>query len=220
MSIRVLLADDQVLVRTGFQLILESEPNITVVAHAQDGQQAIDAVRAHHPDVVLMDIKMPTLDGLEATRRILSQPQCTTRVLILTTFECDDYIFRALQVGASGFLLKTASAEELITAVRVVAGGEALLSPSVTRRVIAEFTHRPDLTTTLPPALNMLTARELEVLKLLARGLSNAEIAAQLVVSDATVKTHVGRVLMKLGLRDRVQAVVLAYEHGLIRPGR
>jgi DNA-binding NarL/FixJ family response regulator len=218
MSIRVLLADDQALVRTGIQFIVESEPDITVVAHAQDGQQAIEAVRTHHPDVVLMDIQMPILDGLEATRRILSQPQSATRVLMLTTFERDEYIFQALQAGASGFVLKNAPAEQLITAVRVVASGEALLSPSITRRVIAEFAHRPDLTTTSPPALHTLTSRELEVLKLIARGLSNAEIATQLVVSDTTIKTHVSRVLMKLGLRDRVQAVVLAYEHGLIRP--
>jgi DNA-binding NarL/FixJ family response regulator len=218
-SIRVLLADDQTLVRTGFQLILESEPDITVVAQAADGQQAVDAVRAHGPDLVLMDIQMPVLDGLEATRRILDQPYPKTRVLMLTTFERDDYIFHALRVGASGFLLKTAPAEELITAVRVVAQGEALLSPSVTRRVIAEFAHHPNPTTTPPPGLDTLTAREMEVLKLVARGLSNAEIATQLVVSETTVKTHVGRVLMKLGLRDRVQAVVLAYEHGLIHPG-
>jgi DNA-binding NarL/FixJ family response regulator len=217
-SIRVLLADDQTLVRTGFRLILESEPDITVVAQAADGQQAVDAVRMHGPDLVLMDIQMPVLDGLEATRRILDQPHINTRVLMLTTFERDDYIFQALRVGASGFLLKTAPAEELITAVRVVAQGEALLSPSVTRRVIAEFAHHPSPTTP-PPGLDTLTARELEVLKLVARGLSNAEIATQLVVSETTIKTHVGRVLMKLELRDRVQAVVRAYEHGLIRPG-
>ena len=218
MSIRVLLVDDQALVRTGFQLILESEPDIRVVAHAQDGQQAVDAVRIHRPDVALMDIQMPNLDGLEATRRILDQPSSTTRVVMLTTFERDDYIFQALQAGASGFLLKTAPAEELINAVRVVAGGEALLSPSVTRRVIAEFARRPHAASTRTPAVNMLTGRELEVLKLLARGLSNAEIANQLVVSEATIKTHVGRVLMKLGLRDRVQGVVLAYEQGLVTP--
>jgi DNA-binding NarL/FixJ family response regulator len=218
-SIRVLLADDQTLVRTGFRLILESEPDITVVAQAADGQQAVDAVRAHGPDLVLMDIQMPVLDGLEATRRILDQPYPKTRVLMLTTFERDDYIFQALRVGASGFLLKTAPAEELITAVRVVVQGGALLSPSVTRRVIAEFANHPSPTTTPPPGLDTLTARELEVLKLVARGLSNAEIATQLVVSETTVKTHVGRVLMKLRLRDRVQAVVLAYEHGLIHPG-
>jgi DNA-binding NarL/FixJ family response regulator len=221
MSIRVLLADDQALVRTGFQLILESEPDITVIAHAQDGQQAVDAARAHRPAVVLMDIQMPILDGLEATRRILDQPNPTTRVLILTTFERDDYIFQALRAGASGFLLKTAPSDQLINAVQVVASGEALLSPSVTRRVIAEFAHRSDpATATRPPTLDTLTARELEVLKLLTRGLSNTEIATHLVVGENTVKTHVGRVLMKLGLRDRVQAVVFAYEHGLVRPGQ
>ena len=219
MSIRVLLADDQALVRTGFQLILESEPDITVIVHAQDGQQAVDAARAHRPAVVLMDIQMPILDGLEATRRILDQPDPTTRVLILTTFERDDYIFQALRAGASGFLLKSAPPDQLINAVQVVASGEALLSPSVTRRVITEFAHRPD-PTTRPPTLDTLTARELEVLKLLTRGLSNTEIATHLVVGENTVKTHVGRVLMKLGLRDRVQAVVFAYEHGLVRPGQ
>ena len=219
MSLRVVLADDQALVRTGFQLILEAEPGITVVAHAEDGQQALDAVATHRPDVVLMDIQMPRLDGLEATRRILDQPGPETRVLILTTFEHDDYVFQALRAGASGFLLKTAPPEQLINAVRVVAGGEALLSPSITRRVIAEFAHHPALTSTPSPALDTLTARELEVLTLVARGLSNAEIAAHLVVGETTVKTHVGRILMKLGLRDRVQAVVLAYEHGLVRSG-
>lgn len=220
MRIRVLLADDQTLVRTGFQLILESEPDITVIAHAEDGQQAVDAARVHRPDVVLMDIQMPVLDGLEATRRILGQPNATTRVLMLTTFERDDYIFQALRAGASGFLLKTAPPDQLIDAVRVVAGGEALLSPSVTRRVIAEVVNSSDPTpATRPTTLDTLTARELEVLKLLTRGLSNTEIATHLVVGENTVKTHVGRVLMKLGLRDRVQAVVFAYEHGLVRPG-
>ncbi len=220
MRIRVLLADDQALVRTGFQLILESEPDITVIAHVEDGQQAVDAARVHRPDVVLMDIQMPILDGLEATRRILGQPNATTRVLMLTTFERDDYIFQALRAGASGFLLKSAPPDQLINAVRVVAGGEALLSPSVTRRVIAEVVNSSDPTpATRPTTLDTLTARELEVLKLLTRGLSNTEIATHLVVGENTVKTHVGRVLMKLGLRDRVQAVVFAYEHGLVRPG-
>lgn len=219
MSLRVVLADDQALVRTGFQLILESEPNITVVAHAEDGQQAVDAVTTHRPDVVLMDIQMPVLDGLEATRRVLGLPDLRTRVLILTTFERDDYIFRALRAGASGFLLKTAPPEQLIDAVKVVAGGQALLSPSITRRVIAEFAHYSEPATAPAPGLDTLTTREFEVLILLARGLSNAEIAAHLVVGETTVKTHVGRILMKLGLRDRVQAVVLAYEHGLVRPG-
>jgi DNA-binding NarL/FixJ family response regulator len=215
MTVKVVLADDQALVRRGFRLILEAEPDIQVVAEAEDGQQAIDAVRRHRPAVVLMDIQMPGLDGLEATRRILTDADRPTRVLILTTFERDDYVFQALQLGASGFLLKTAPPEDLITAVRVVAKGEALLSPSVTRRVIQEVTrhHRP-----VPPSpdLERLTQRELEVLRLVAEGLTNAEIAARLYVSEATVKTHTSNVLSKLGLRDRVQAVIFAYKHGLV----
>jgi DNA-binding NarL/FixJ family response regulator len=215
-TVTVVLADDQALVRRGLRLILEAEPDLRVVAEAADGQQAVDAVGRHRPAVVLMDIQMPGLDGLEATRRILTREDNATRVLILTTFERDDYVFQALQLGASGFLLKTAPPEDLVTAVRVVAGGEALLSPSVTRRVIEEFARRP------APARNgtheLLTARELEVLRLVARGLTNDEIAAELFVSRTTVKTHVARVLAKLGLRDRVQAVVHAYEHGLV-PG-
>jgi DNA-binding NarL/FixJ family response regulator len=217
MTITVVLADDQALVRRGFRLILEAEPDLRVVAEAADGQQAIDAVGRHRPAVVLMDIQMPGLDGLEATRRILTQEHNTTRVLILTTFERDDYVFQALQLGASGFLLKTAPPEDLITAVRVVASGEALLSPSVTRRVIQEFAasrrHVPR-----SPDLDRLTQRELEVLRLLAEGLSNAEIAARLYLSEATVKTHTSNVLAKLGLRDRVQAVIFAYRQGLIEP--
>jgi DNA-binding NarL/FixJ family response regulator len=214
-TVRVVLADDQALVRRGFRLILEAEPDLEVVAEAEDGQQAIDAVRRHRPAVVLMDIQMPGLDGLEATRRILADAGSHTRVLILTTFERDDYVFQALQLGASGFLLKTAPPEELITAVRVVARGEALLSPSVTRRVIQEVTrhHRPVSRST---ELERLTQRELEVLRLVAEGLTNAEIAARLYVSEATVKTHTSNVLAKLGLRDRVQAVIFAYKHGLV----
>jgi DNA-binding NarL/FixJ family response regulator len=214
-TVRVVLADDQALVRRGFRLILEAEPDIEVVAEAEDGQQAIDAVRRHRPAVVLMDIQMPGLDGLEATRRILADPDSHTRVLILTTFERDDYVFQALQLGASGFLLKTAPPEDLITAVRVVARGEALLSPSVTRRVIQEVT-RHHRRVPRPPDLDRLTQRELEVLRLVAEGLTNAEIAAQLYVSEATVKTHTSNVLSKLGLRDRVQAVIFAYKHGLV----
>jgi DNA-binding NarL/FixJ family response regulator len=217
MTITVVLADDQALVRRGFRLILEAEPDLQVVAEAADGQQAIDAVGRHRPAVVLMDIQMPGLDGLEATRRILTQEHNTTRVLILTTFERDDYVFQALQIGASGFLLKTAPPEDLVTAVRVVAGGEALLSPSVTRRVIQEFAssyrHVPR-----SADLDRLTQRELEVLRLLAEGLSNAEIAARLYLSEATVKTHTSNVLAKLGLRDRVQAVIFAYRQRLIEP--
>jgi DNA-binding NarL/FixJ family response regulator len=214
-TVRVVLADDQALVRRGFRLILEAEPDIEVVAEAEDGQQAIDAVRRHRPAVVLMDIQMPGLDGLEATRRILADADSHTRVLILTTFEHDDYVFQALQLGASGFLLKTAPPEDLITAVRVVARGEALLSPSVTRRVIQEVT-RHHRRVPRPPDLDRLTQRELEVLRLVAEGLTNAEIAAQLYVSEATVKTHTSNVLSKLGLRDRVQAVIFAYRHGLV----
>ena len=215
MTVRVVLADDQALVRRGFRLILEVEPDIEVVAEAEDGQQAIDAVRRHRPAVVLMDIQMPGLDGLEATRRILADADSQTRVLILTTFEHDDYVFQALQLGASGFLLKTAPPEDLITAVRVVARGEALLSPSVTRRVIQEVT-RHHRRVPRPPDLDRLTQRELEVLRLVAEGLTNAEIAARLYVSEATVKTHTSNVLSKLGLRDRVQAVIFAYKHGLV----
>jgi len=217
MTITVVLADDQALVRRGFRLILEAEPGIQVVAEAEDGQQAIDAVRRHRPAVVLMDIQMPGLDGLEATRRILTQEHNTTRVLILTTFERDDYVFEALQIGASGFLLKTAPPEDLLTAVRVVSQGEALLSPSVTRRVIQEVTRhqrRPPRS----PELDRLTQRELEVLRLLAEGRSNAEIAAELYLSEATVKTHTSSILSKLGLRDRVQVVIFAYKQGIIEP--
>jgi DNA-binding NarL/FixJ family response regulator len=216
-TVTVVLADDQALVRRGFRLILEAEPDLEVVAEAEDGEQAVDAVRRHRPAVVLMDIQMPGLDGLEATRRILNEAGNTTRVLILTTFERDDYVFQALQIGASGFLLKTAPPEDLVTAVRVVARGEALLSPSVTRRVIQEVVasrrHVPR-----SPDLDRLTQRELEVLRLLAEGLSNAEIAARLYLSEATVKTHTSNVLAKLGLRDRVQAVIFAHRQGLIDP--
>jgi DNA-binding NarL/FixJ family response regulator len=214
-TVTVVLADDQALVRRGFRLILEAEPDIEVVAEAEDGQQAIDAVRRHRPAVVLMDIQMPGLDGLEATRRILADADSHTRVLILTTFERDDYVFEALQLGASGFLLKTSPPEDLVTAVRVVARGEALLSPSVTRRVIQEVTrHHPRVPHS--PELERLTQRELEVLRLVAEGLTNAEIAARLYVSEATVKTHTSNVLSKLGLRDRVQAVIFAYRNGLV----
>jgi DNA-binding NarL/FixJ family response regulator len=216
-TVTVVLADDQALVRRGFRLILETEPGIQVVAEAEDGQQAIDAVRHHHPAVVLMDIQMPGLDGLEATRRILGEAGNVTRVLILTTFERDDYVFEALQIGASGFLLKTAPPEDLITAIRVVAEGEALLSPSVTRRVIQEVTRR-QRRVPRSPDLDRLTQRELEVLHLVAEGLSNAEIATRLYLSEATIKTHTSNVLAKLGLRERVQAVVFAYKQGIIEP--
>jgi DNA-binding NarL/FixJ family response regulator len=213
-SIRVLLADDQELMRTGFRLILNAEADIEVVGEAADGTQAVHAARRLEPDVVLMDVRMPHMDGIAATRKLGPDGP---RVLILTTFDLDEYVYDALRAGASGFLLKDAPADQLIAAIRVVASGEALLAPTVTRRLIAEFVRRPEPASV--PALEELTARELEVLKLLARGLSNAEVARELVVSDATVKTHVKRVLSKLGLRDRVQAVVLAYETGLVQPG-
>jgi len=212
----VVLADDQALVRAGFRMILESEPGFEVVAEAADGLEAVAAVERHRPDVVLMDIRMPQLDGLEATRRLASGD---ARVLILTTFSVDDYVYEALRAGASGFLLKDAPPEELIKAVRVVASGNALLSPAITRQVIEEFVRGGAPRARPAPGLELLTARELEVLRHMAKGLSNAEIAAELVVSETTVKTHVGRVLMKLQLRDRVQAVVLAYESGLVQPG-
>jgi DNA-binding NarL/FixJ family response regulator len=217
-DLRVLLADDQAMVRVGFKLILESEPGIVVAGEADDGAQAVALARELRPDVVLMDIQMPTMDGLEATRRLLDPPGDSPKVLILTTFERDEYVFEALRSGASGFLLKNAPPEHLIEAVQVVAAGEALLAPSVTRRVIEEFARRSPAPVR-PPALDHLTEREVEVLRLLARGLANAEIAARLFVGEATVKTHVSNVLTKLGLRDRVQAVVFAYESGLVRPG-
>jgi DNA-binding NarL/FixJ family response regulator len=213
---RVLLVDDQALLRAGFRLILELEPDLEVVGESADGLDAVDAARRLAPDVVLMDIRMPRLDGVQATRRIVAAG--AAKVLMLTTFDLDEYVFDALRAGASGFLLKDTPAEDLVSAVRVVAGGEALLSPSVTRRLIEEFARQPVGHTAQPEELATLTARELEVLKLMARGLTNAELAAELVVSETTVKTHVGRVLDKLGLRDRVQAVVLAYESGLVQP--
>jgi DNA-binding NarL/FixJ family response regulator len=213
-SVRVLIADDQGLVRTGFRKILESEPDLHVVGEAADGEQAVERARTLRPDVVLMDIRMPRVDGLAATRRLADR----VRVLILTTFDVDEYVYEALRSGASGFLLKDVPAEQLVTAIRVVADGEALLSPTVTRRLVEQFARRPP-PSARPEALAELTPRELEILRLLARGLSNAEIAGELIIGDATVKTHVARVLQKLGLRDRVQAVVLAYETGLVQPG-
>ena len=215
MSIRVLIADDQELVRTGFRMILTGEPDITVVGEAGDGLSAVELARGLGVDVVLMDIRMPGIDGIEATRRLGA---ASARVLILTTFDLNEYVYEALRAGASGFLLKDAPAAQLVTAIRVVADGEALLSPSITRRLIAEFAQRP-APSARPAAMEELTERELEVLQLIARGLSNAEIAKELFVGDATVKTHVARILMKLELRDRVQAVVAAYESGLIQPG-
>jgi DNA-binding NarL/FixJ family response regulator len=218
MTVSVLIADDQALVRAGFRKLLEAEPGLRVVAEASDGVEAIELARRQQPDIVLMDIRMPRLDGLEATRRLLKGPT-RTRVVMLTTFDLDEYVFDALTAGASGFLLKDAPPEQLIAAIQVVAGGDALLAPSITRRLIEEFVRRPPARAGPPRQLTGLTARELEVLRLLARGLSNAEIAAELVLGEATIKTHVGNLLTKLGLRDRVQAVVLAYESGLIHPG-
>jgi DNA-binding NarL/FixJ family response regulator len=213
--IRVVIVDDQDLVRAGFRLILDAEDDITVVGEAGDGRDALNAVARDRPDVVLMDIQMPILDGIEATRRLAGHP---ARTVILTTFERDDYIVEAIAAGASGFLLKNAPPEELVAAVRVVAAGDALLSPSVTRRVLGHLTvGTPDRAATA--RLADLTERETDVLRLVALGLSNAEIAAELVLGEATVKTHVSRVLTKLALRDRVQAVVFAYESGLARPG-
>ena len=216
MTIRVVVADDQALVRSGFRAILSHESDLEVVGEAGDGREAVEQVRRHRPDVVLMDVRMPVMDGLDATRALTSSGS-TTRVLILTTFDLDEYVYAALRGGASGFLLKDAPAAQLLTAIRVVAAGDALIAPSITRRLIAEFTHRPP-PTDRPAQLEPLTAREREVLGLLARGMSNSEIAAALFLGEATVKTHVARILSKLGLRDRVQAVVLAYETGLAQP--
>ena len=215
---RVLLVDDQALLRTGFRLILESDPDLEVAGESADGLDAVEAARRLAPDVVLMDIRLPRMDGVVATRRLRARSN-PPEVIVLTTFDADENILRALRAGASGFLLKDTPAEDLVTAVRVVAGGDALLSPSVTRRLIEEFARQPVGQTAQPAALASLTARELEVLKLMARGMTNGEIARDLVVSETTVKTHVGRVLDKLSLRDRVQAVVFAYETALIRPG-
>lgn len=214
--IHVLLADDQALVRAGFRMILKAEPGIEVAGEAGDGAEAVQLARQIRPDVVLMDIRMPSMDGIEATRRIVID-DTSPRVLVLTTFDLDEVVYKALRAGASGFLLKDAPEERLVTAIRVVAEGGSLFAPSVTRRLIHEFARRAPAQP--PPVLDELTARELEVLRLVARGLTNAEIATTLVLSEHTVKTHVAHILTKLGLRDRTQAVVLAYESGLVRPG-
>ena len=215
----ILIADDQALVRVGLRKILENEPELTVVGEAGDGDDAVAVARRLRPDVVLMDIRMPVLDGIEATRRIV-RTQPGTRVLILTTFGLDTYVYDALRAGASGFMLKDAPPEEIAAAVRIVASGEALLAPAITRAVIEEFARQPTVAPpTPPPSLGELTPREREVLDLLARGLSNHEICERLVVSEATAKTHVARILQKLDLRDRVQAVIYAYETGLVAPG-
>jgi DNA-binding NarL/FixJ family response regulator len=214
MTIRVLVADDQSMVRAGFRMLLSREPDIEVVAEASNGVEAVEKAARYRPTVVLMDIRMPELDGLEATRRILATDD-TARILILTTFDLDEYVYEALRVGASGFVLKDDPPEQLLTAIRTVAGGEALLSPAITKRVIKQFARIPHPAP--PRELDELTERELEVLRLIARGLSNAEIGRELYISDTTVKTHITHILQKLNLRDRVQAVVLAHETGLLR---
>ncbi|WP_369250502.1 response regulator [Streptomyces sp. R41] len=220
MSIRVVVADDQELVRSGFSMILEAQPDIEVVAEAGDGVEAVAAVRQHTPDVLLLDIRMPHMDGLEAARLVCAESGC--KVVMLTTFDLDEYVYEALYAGASGFLLKDVRRDDLVHAVRVVAAGDSLLAPSVTRRLVADIIRRRHADATQEPTparLDILTAREEETLRLLARGLSNAEIATTLFVSEHTVKTHVSNMLSKLGLRDRVQAVICAYETGLVTPG-
>jgi DNA-binding NarL/FixJ family response regulator len=218
---RCLIADDQAMVREGFAAVLAAQPGLLVVGLAADGADAVSQTRHLDPDIVLMDVRMPVMDGLQATREILRGPASPERprVLMLTTFDLDDYVYEALRAGASGFLLKDATAAELVHAVRVVAAGDALLAPSVTRRLIADFARRPRSDPPPPAALGALTHRESEVLRLIARGLSNAEISATLVIAEQTTKTYVGRILAKLNLRDRAQAVVLAYETGLVTPG-
>jgi DNA-binding NarL/FixJ family response regulator len=235
MNIRVLLVDDQALVRAGFRMILDAEDDIEVVGEASDGEQAVSSAARFNPDVILMDVRMPNMDGIEATRKIVSADGAGAagsedtdpaldrpRVLMLTTFELDEYVYESLRAGASGFLLKDVPADQLVAGIRVVAEGDALLAPSVTKRLISDFSaaRAAKAAEENPPAgLDELTTREMEVFKLIARGMSNHEIAQELVVSETTVKTHVARILMKLGLRDRVQAVVLAYESGLVQPG-
>ena len=216
--ISIVVADDQALVRSGFRMILEAQPDISVVGEAADGREAVRLVGEHEPDVVLMDIRMPELDGIEATR-LLARRGAATRVLVLTTFDLDEYVYEALRAGASGFLLKDVASEDLVTAVRTVSRGETLLAPAVTRRLVEEFLRRPPPGATPPRGLEELTEREREVLELVGRGLSNTEIATTLFVAETTVKTHVSQILRKLDLRDRIQAVVLAYETGLVQLG-
>lgn len=215
--INVLIADDQAMVRSGLRLILESEADIAVVAEAENGQEAIRLARRERPDVVLMDVRMPVLDGLEATRQITETLE-DTRVIVLTTFDLDDYVYGALRAGAAGFLLKDADGDQLVEAVRIIAAGDGIIAPSITSRLIAEFANRPQ-TTNRATGLDDLTEREVDVLRLVAKAMSNSEIAEELFVSETTVKTHVSHILTKLQLRDRVQAVVVAYESGLITPG-
>ncbi len=220
MSVRILLVDDQALIRAGFRMILEAEDDLEVVGECGDGTQAIDSVKRFAPDVVLMDIRMPEMDGIEATRRIVGgNGETAVKVLMLTTFDLDEYVYDALRAGASGFLLKDVPADQLVAGIRLVAQGDALLAPSVTRRLIQEFSRSSRGRGERPAGLDELTPREAEVFKLMARGMSNAEIAGDLIVSETTVKTHVARILMKLEVRDRVQAVVLAYEAGVVAPG-
>jgi DNA-binding NarL/FixJ family response regulator len=219
-SLSVLIVDDQALVRAGFRMILEAEEDIDVVGEAADGREAVAEARRLRPDVVLMDVRMPDVDGIEATRRLLGADGSDVKIVMLTTFDMDEYVYDALRAGASGFLLKDVPPEQLVAGIRAVTSGDALLAPTVTRRVIEEFVRRPpDSMRTAPPELAELTARELEVLELIARGLANGEIAKELFVGETTVKTHVAHILMKLELRDRVQAVVFAYESGLVLPG-
>jgi len=217
-TISVVIADDQAMVRAGFSALLAAQDDIDVLAEASDGARAVELVEEHRPDVVLMDVRMPVLDGIEATRQIVSTDGLATRVVMLTTFDIDDYVYAALRAGASGFLLKDALPDELVAAVRIVARGDALLAPAVTRRVIEGFTSGPDPQSEPSPSLTQLTDREREVLTEVARGLSNSEIGRALFIAEQTVKTHVSRILGKLGLRDRAQAVITAYESGLVRP--
>ena len=220
MMLRLLVVDDQALVRAGFRKLLEGIDDFDVVAEAADGAEAVELARLWHPDVILMDVRMPVLDGIEATRRILAEPGSTTRVLVLTTFGLDDVVFDALRAGASGFMLKDAPPEELVAAIRIVAAGESLLAPAVTRSVVEEFARLSPHPVGPPAGHDRLTPREREILELIARGHSNAEIRAELVLSEATVKTHVTHILAKLGLRDRVQVVIHAYEAGLVVPAK
>jgi DNA-binding NarL/FixJ family response regulator len=219
MTLRVVIVDDQELMRAGFTMILNAQPDFEVVGEAEDGRAGVDVCRQVRPDIVMMDIRMPEMDGIEATRLITDDSSLDTKVLVLTTFDLDEYVYAAVRAGASGYLLKDTPPQELLAALRVIADGNALLSPSVTKRLIEEFARQPEIESVDSPQLGDLTERELEVLRLLATGLSNREIATKLYIGEATAKTHVSRVLTKLGVRDRVQAVVLAYEAGVVTPG-